>query len=103
MAGIVFSSAMIYFFSEFLGFSDFFEKHKPESTHRIRQNLEKPCGFFFVMLWAFVPFAPTDAVCYVAGTTKMRFGRFIAAIFLGELVLCSFYIFSGRFALLHIL
>ena len=95
LAGILLSSTMLYFFSEFLGFSYFFEGHKPELTHRIRAGLERPTGFAFVALWAFFPFVPTDLVCYVAGTTRMNFFKFIAAVFGGELVLCSFYIFFG--------
>ncbi|MEP6787207.1 MAG: VTT domain-containing protein [Acidobacteriota bacterium] len=93
--GILLSSSMIYFFSEHLGFNEFFEGHKSELTHRIKTKLEHPLGSVFVALWAFFPLVPTDLVCYVAGTTKMNYGKFIVAIFVGELVLCSFYIFFG--------
>ena len=95
--GILLSSSMIYFFSEYLGFSDFFEGHKPELTHKIKAKLEHPLGFLFVALWAFFPLVPTDLVCYVAGTTKMNFFKFIAAILVGELILCVFYVFSGNY------
>jgi uncharacterized membrane protein YdjX (TVP38/TMEM64 family) len=57
--------------------------------------LEHPLGFFFVALWAFFPLVPTDLVCYVAGTTKMNYLKFILAVCAGELILCSFYIFFG--------
>jgi uncharacterized membrane protein YdjX (TVP38/TMEM64 family) len=97
ISGILLSSCMIYFFAEILGFSDFFENHKPELIHKIKSKLEHPAGFAFVVVWAFFPFVPTDLVCYVAGTTKMNFFKFIAAVFLGEMVLCSFYIFSGSY------
>jgi uncharacterized membrane protein YdjX (TVP38/TMEM64 family) len=95
MVGIVFSSSMIYFFSELLGFSEYFEGHKPEQTHRIRKRLEHPLGSLFVAAWAFFPLVPTDLVCYLAGTTKMSYPKFIAAVFLGEIILCSVYIFFG--------
>ena len=95
MTGILLSSSMIYFFSEYLGFSDFFESHKPELTHKIKAKLEHPLGFVFVALWAFFPLVPTDLVCYLAGTTKMDYWKFIAAVLVGELILCSFYIFFG--------
>lgn len=93
--GILMSSSMIYFFSEFLGFAEFFERHKPDFTRRVHARLERPTGFIFVFLWAFFPLVPTDAVCYVAGTLKMTFWRFLTAVLLGELILCSFYIFFG--------
>jgi uncharacterized membrane protein YdjX (TVP38/TMEM64 family) len=95
LTGILFSSGMIYFFSEFLGFSEYFEAHKPELTHKIRLRLERPSGFIFVAAWAFFPLVPTDAVCYVAGTTKMNFLEFILAVLVGESVLCTIYVFFG--------
>jgi uncharacterized membrane protein YdjX (TVP38/TMEM64 family) len=95
--GILVSSTMIYWFSDLLGISDFFEKRKPEHVRKIRARLEHPTGILFVFLWAFFPLVPTDAVCYVAGSTRMFFPKFIAAIFLGELILCCIYIFSGSY------
>ncbi len=97
IVGILLSSSMIYFFSDLLGFSDYFENHKPELTRRIKSRLEHPAGVVFVALWAFFPLLPTDLVCYVAGTTKMNFVKFIAAVFAGELVLCVAYIYTGNF------
>lgn len=102
ITGILLSSSMIYFFSEYLGFSDFFENHKPELTHKIKARLERPTGFLFVALWAFFPFVPTDLVCYLAGTTKMNYWKFIAAVVAGELILCSFYIFFGQAVLNYV-
>ncbi len=93
--GILLSSSMIYYFSEYLGFSDFFESHKPELTYKIKARLERPTGFLFIALWAFFPLVPTDLVCYLAGTAKMNYWKFIAAVLAGELILCSVYIFFG--------
>ena len=95
LIGIALSSTMIYYFSEFLGFDDFFDEHKPELTHNIRRRLEHPLGFLFVAAWAFFPLVPTDLVCYLAGTTRMSFWRFIAAVLIGEAILCAVYIFFG--------
>jgi uncharacterized membrane protein YdjX (TVP38/TMEM64 family) len=100
VAGIFLSSTMIYFFSDYLGFSEFFKRHKPEQINKIKLKLEKPTGFLFIMLWSFFPFVPTDAVCYVAGTTKVSFPKFILAVLAGETILCSFYVFSGRYFLI---
>lgn len=102
MTGILLSSTMIYYFSEFLGFDDYFEDHKPELSHRIKEKLEHPLGFLLVAGWAFFPFVPTDLVCYLAGTTRMNFWKFIAAIFVGELILCSGYIFFGGLLLNYV-
>ena len=95
MVGILLSSTMIYYFSEFLGFDDYFENHKPELSQRIRVKLEHPLGFLFVAGWAFFPLVPTDLVCYLAGTTRMKFWKFILAVGVGEMILCTCYIFFG--------
>jgi uncharacterized membrane protein YdjX (TVP38/TMEM64 family) len=64
-------------------------------VEEIRKRLEHPFGLAFVALWAFFPLVPTDAVCYVAGTIRMHFLKFIIAVFVGELVLCSIYVFAA--------
>lgn len=95
MTGILLSSTMIYFFSEYLGFNEYFEGQKPELTHKIKAKLEHPLGFLFVAGWAFFPLVPTDLICYLAGTTKMNYWKFIVAVLVGELILCICYIFFG--------
>lgn len=97
IAGIILSSSMIYFCSGIMGFSDFFAGKNPEKLQRIRKGLERPGGFAFVAAWAFFPFVPTDAVCYIAGTARMKFLKFIAAIFAGESLLCTVYILCGSY------
>ena len=99
MVGILLSSTMIYYFSEFLGFDEYFEKHKPELIHKIKAKLEHPLGSVFVAAWAFFPLVPTDLVCYVAGTSRMNFAKFITAVGVGELILCTAYIFTGGYFL----
>ena len=93
--GIVISSSMIYWFSDLLGFDEYFESKKPHHVEKIRTKLEHPLGLGFVSLWAFFPLVPTDAVCYVAGSIRMHFAKFITAVFIGELILCSVYVFAG--------
>ena len=93
--GIVASSSMIYWLSDALGIAGYFEKRKPHHVAKIRSRLDHPTGLLFVVLWAFFPLVPTDAVCYVAGSMRMNFPKFILAIFVGELILCSVYVFSG--------
>ena len=93
--GIIVSSSLIYWFSDLLGFDDYFRSKKPHHVGRIRDRLEHPLGLGFVAVWAFFPLVPTDAVCYVAGTIGMHFAKFISAVFIGELILCCFYVFGG--------
>ena len=94
LIGIIASSAMIYWLSEWLGIAKHFEEERSAHVAKIRTRLEHPAGLFFVALWAFFPLVPTDAVCYVAGSIRMSFPKFIFAILVGELILCSVYIFG---------
>jgi uncharacterized membrane protein YdjX (TVP38/TMEM64 family) len=93
MIGIIFSSSMIFYFSEHMGFAEYLERKHPTRISRLHDELQKPAGLMFVFLWSFFPLVPTDAVCYVAGILKMNFLRFILALALGELILCCIYIF----------
>jgi uncharacterized membrane protein YdjX (TVP38/TMEM64 family) len=95
LVGILFSSTMIYFFSEVLGFHQYFEKRDPALVDRLRHRLEHPLGALFVAAWAFFPLVPTDLVCYLAGTVKMNYTRFILAVFAGEAILCTLYVIFG--------
>lgn len=95
LIGIGASSSMIYWLSEHLGFAEFFEARKAKAVDKIRHRLESRGGLLFVLLWSFVPLVPTDAVCYVAGTVRMNYPKFIAAVLAGETILCSIYIFAA--------
>lgn len=95
LGGILISSSLIYFCSEALGFDDYFQRKNPQTVESIRRRLEHPWGLAFVVLWSFFPLIPTDAVCYVAGTIRMNFYKFILSVFVGEAALCSIYIFFG--------
>lgn len=102
LGGILFSATLIYFLSEFLGFDKYFEKMAPEKITHITTKINSPWGFLFVILWALFPLAPTDLVCYLAGTARMNFSRFILAVALGELIICLFYTyFLGNLQLLQ--
>ncbi len=93
IVGIIFSSTMIYYFSDYLGFGDYLENKQPQKIGKIKEHLQQPTGFLFVFLWSLFPFLPTDAVCYAAGILRMNFAKFIAAMTFGELIICSVYIF----------
>lgn len=91
--GIIFSSTMIYYFSDYLGFGLYLENKQPQKISKLKHHLQKPGGFIFVFLWSAFPFLPTDAVCYVAGILRMKYTKFIAAMTFGEAIICSVYIF----------
>jgi uncharacterized membrane protein YdjX (TVP38/TMEM64 family) len=97
--GITLSSSLIYFFSDYLGFTDFFEKRFPEKIQKIKNILEKPHGVFFIFFWSVFPFVPTDLISYVAGSMKLNFWKFIIPLFLGECLLVGSIVYMGSFFL----
>ncbi len=90
---ILFSSMMIYYFSEAMGFDIYFRGHK--SYKKIHTFLEK-YGFSLVAFWSFAPVAPTDLICYVAGIMRMNIYKFILWVLLGEGIICTIIIYGGN-------
>ena len=54
-------------------------------------------GFWVVVAWSAFPFVPTDAICYVAGTLRMKLSVFLCGVALGELPIVAFYVLLGGF------
>ncbi len=84
LTGVLLSSTIVYYFSEFLGFDSYFDKKYPKKTKQLHALIEKH-GFFIVMGWTFCPFVPTDLICYAAGTLRMTYWKFFLGVLLGEL------------------
>lgn len=96
IAGILFSATLLYFFAEKLGFGDYLSQKYPRKIQKIQKQLNKPSGKWFVALWAWFPFVPTDIICYTAGLVKMRYSIMITGIFLGESILVALYLYLGK-------
>ena len=96
LLGIIGSSLLIYYFSDKLGFSSFFNNESRKMKF-IKEKLSGKNGYIYILLWSFIPIVPTDAICYVSGALRIKLPIFITALFLGELVLCSIYIFGASY------
>lgn len=94
MCGIVFSGTLIFYLADYLGFSRIFNNKYPDEIAGVNQKLQSPFGMFFIFAWAFFPFVPTDLICYVAGTAKINYLKFLIALVSGEIIIVSIYIFS---------
>ncbi len=99
LGSMLVTSALMFYLADKLGFNRYFEKNYPEKIVLVRNKLDGRNGFLFIMLWAFAPFTPTDLICYVAGSVRMRFYNLIIPLLAGEAIICSFYIFNGQFLL----
>ena len=77
MLGIIFSAVLIYEFSDMMGFDEMFARHA--GSDRVKNAIEK-YGFYAITLWSFVPIVPTDLICYIAGTVRYSFWKFVLAL-----------------------
>jgi uncharacterized membrane protein YdjX (TVP38/TMEM64 family) len=95
MAGIMFSATVLYYFSDLLGFSTYLDRKFPSKIELWKTRLESSKSIFFIAGWSLIPFVPTDLVCYVTGVMKTSFKNLFLGVFIGELILCSIYIYFG--------
>lgn len=99
MIGVMVSSASIYYFSEYLELSEYFEKNHSKGIAKLTRVLEKN-ELPIVIAWSFFPLTPTDLMCYVCGSLKVDIRKFLLGVFVGEGVTCALYIYLGKDILL---
>ncbi|HII02854.1 TPA: TVP38/TMEM64 family protein [Methanosarcinaceae archaeon] len=98
MAGILVSSTIVYYFSQYLGFDTYFETKYARYAGKIRNKLtdkELP----IIVGWSFFPLVPTDLIVYVGSTLRVHVFKCLLGVFIGEAVLNSFYILSATMIL----
>ncbi len=95
MIGVIASSASLYYFSEYLNFDEYFEKNHPKQIEKLKGYLSK-YEFPIVVTWSFMPFLPTDLICYVCGSLEVDIRKFLLGVIVGEGISCAVYIFLGK-------
>jgi uncharacterized membrane protein YdjX (TVP38/TMEM64 family) len=94
LAGIVVSSAAVYYFAEVMRFDRFFERRYPRQVSHLRSLLRRR-ELPIVIAWSFFPLAPTDLVCYVCGALRIDLKKCLLGVVIGEGAICAIYIFIG--------
>jgi uncharacterized membrane protein YdjX (TVP38/TMEM64 family) len=94
LAGIVVSSAAVYYFAEAMQLDRFFEERYASQVGRLRALLTRR-ELPIVIAWSFFPIAPTDLVCYVCGALKVDLKKCLIGVSIGEGAICAIYIFLG--------
>ena len=94
LGGAVASALLIYYFFDFLGLGDLFDRRHAALVRRLEARMARRGGFWLVAGWSAFPLTPTDVICYVAGTLRMPVGRFAAAVALGKTPLVAFYVWA---------
>jgi len=95
LIGMLVSSVSVYYFSEYLNFDEYFEKKHPKQIHKIKNFLTKN-ELPVVIGWSFMPFLPTDLICYVCGAMEVDVKKFLLGVFIGEGISSAIYIFLGK-------
>ncbi|MFY0605013.1 MAG: TVP38/TMEM64 family protein [Flavobacteriaceae bacterium] len=94
MSGIIFSTTALYYFSDLLGFSKYLHR-KSTKINAWKSRLKSSKSILFIAGWSLFPFVPTDMLSYVGGILKIPFKNVFLGVFIGELLLCSLYIYFG--------
>lgn len=94
MAGVLGGATYIYYFTEFLGLDDLFQRKFARRFEQARNGMDR-YGIWIVILWSFFPVVPTDLISYTAGVTRMPFWKFALGLLIGEVPLVALYVFTG--------
>ena len=94
LVGAMVSSASIYGFSEAMHLDEYFEGKHQAAIDKVRNALQKN-EMTIIIAWSFLPLTPTDVICYVCGTLKVNFKKFLLGILIGEGAICAVYVYLG--------
>jgi uncharacterized membrane protein YdjX (TVP38/TMEM64 family) len=96
LIGIISSSAVVYYFTQYLRLDAWLESKHPVQIEKIKKALRKK-ELPIIAGWSFFPVVPTDLIIYVSSTLKVPFWKCAVGIIIGEGTLNAFYIFSLDF------
>ncbi len=89
------SSTIVYYWSGYLGFDEYFNRKYPDQLEQLKHVLQKR-EVYFIALWGFFPAVPTDMICYVSEILKIKLWKCLLGVALGEGIICAIYIFGGN-------
>lgn len=95
---IAISSSICYAFAEALHMDELFERRYPKQIRRLKgllQTYQLP----IIIGWSFFLFLPTDLICYVCGSLKINFKKFLFGVVVGEGTVYAIYLFLGDWVL----
>lgn len=98
MVTVVVSSSIVYFFAEALHMDEYFEKHHPKQIQKLKRLLTR-YQLPIIIGWSFMMFLPTDLICYVCGTLRINFPKFIVGVIIGEGSVYAIYIYAADYFL----
>jgi len=91
---IAISSSICYWFAEALHMDELFERKYPKQIGKLKALLQK-YQLPIIIGWSFLLFLPTDVLCYVCGSLKINYRKFLIGVIIGEGTVYAIYIFLG--------
>lgn len=98
LPGIAISSSICYFFAEVLHMDEPFERRYPAQIATLKRVL-RTHTLSITIGWSFMLFLPTDLLCYVSGTLRTNFAKFLIGILIGEGTVYAIYVYVGDWML----
>jgi uncharacterized membrane protein YdjX (TVP38/TMEM64 family) len=93
LVSIILTTIVLYYFPKYLKYDQYFNQKYSTKLDKYIQPLKSKYSLLFCAGWALIPFTPTDLVSYLAGVVKLPFWRVLVGILIGEIILCSIYIY----------
>lgn len=101
LVGIFTSSCLVMLSIRRVGIEAELAKVRNKRYLMLSEKIQKH-GFYTIVLWSFFPFAPTDAIVYVASGIGVSRKKILSGVMTGETVLMVIYVYGGS-ALLNFL
>jgi uncharacterized membrane protein YdjX (TVP38/TMEM64 family) len=95
LVGILIGGLLLYSAAQFLTEEALFSQKKQAMLNNVKSKMNQ-YGFPIVLFWSFFPAVPTDIICFIAGAIRMKLLYFIAGLLIGEAILISLYVYSGK-------
>jgi uncharacterized membrane protein YdjX (TVP38/TMEM64 family) len=95
---IAISSSICYLFAEALHMDELFERKYPAQIRKLRDLLQS-YQLPIIIGWSFMLFLPTDLICYVCGSLKINFKKFLFGVVVGEGAVYAIYLYLGDWVL----
>jgi uncharacterized membrane protein YdjX (TVP38/TMEM64 family) len=92
------SSSICYWFAEALHLDEGFRRRYPEQIGRLTETLQR-YELPIIIGWSFLLFLPTDLICYVCGSLRINFPKFLLGVVIGEGTVYAIYIFAADWAI----
>jgi uncharacterized membrane protein YdjX (TVP38/TMEM64 family) len=95
---IAISSSICYWFAEAIHLDEVCERKYPTQIRKLKNVLER-YQLPIIIGWSFLLFLPTDLICYVCGSLRINFKKFLFGVVVGEGAVYAIYIVMGAWIL----